>query len=140
MRGGRRGRGVMGSRGGTETNRARVKRQGAEKKRVKRMRGCEHDNDRVSERGSLNERPTERDESMWNTKGDRHRHLSHCTSVSLTLPLSVFFFLYFPPFLTCLFILLSTFFFFFLFKKHLSLLIFFFFLSCLPSLTLIFFP
>lgn len=32
------GRGVMRSSGGTETNRARVKRRGAEKKRVKRMR------------------------------------------------------------------------------------------------------
>lgn len=107
------GRGVMGSRGGTETNRARAKRRRAEKKRVKRKRVCEHDNDRVSERGSVNERPTERDESMWNTKGDRHRHLSHCTSGSLTLPLSIFSFLFLSPSLTCLFIPLSTFFSFF---------------------------
>lgn len=85
----------MGWRGGTETNRAGVKRRGAEEKRVKRMREREHDNDRVSERGSVNERQTERDESMWNIKGDRHCHLSHCTSVSLTLPLSIFFHLSF---------------------------------------------
>lgn len=70
----------------------RVERRGAEKKRVRRMRECEHDNDRVSERGSVNERLTERDESMWNTKGE-----TTATSLTARLYLSLsplFVFLY----------------------------------------------
>lgn len=127
MRGGRR---VLSSRGGTETNRARVKRRGAEKKRGKRMRKCQHDNDRVSERGSVNERLTERDEFMWNTKGDRHCHLFHCMSASLTLFLSL------PlPFFTCLFILLSTLFCFLQTLSHCFFRLSF--LCQLPSLTLV---
>lgn len=79
---------MRGARGGTETNRARVNRRGAEQKRgEENERGCERDNDRVSERGSVNERPTERDESMWNTKADRHYHLS----LSPSLPPTFFF-------------------------------------------------
>lgn len=62
----------------------RVERRGAEKKRVRRMRECEHDNDRVSERGSVNERLTERDESMWNTKGE-----TTATSLTARLYLSL---------------------------------------------------
>lgn len=49
----------MSRKGGTEMNRARVKRRGAEEKRVKRMREREHDNDGASERGTVNERQTE---------------------------------------------------------------------------------
>lgn len=68
-----------------------VKRRGAEKKRVRRMRECEHDNDRVSERASVNERPTERDESMWNTKGETLPPLSLCACVSHSLRFSYFY-------------------------------------------------
>lgn len=67
----------------------RVERRGAEKKRVRRMRACEHDNDRVSERASVNERPTERDESMWNTKGETLPPLSLRACISHS-PLFVF--------------------------------------------------
>lgn len=51
----------MGSRGGTEATGARVKRRGAENKRVKRLRERERDNDRVSGRAGVNERLTEKD-------------------------------------------------------------------------------
>ena len=93
------------------------------------MRECEHDNDRVSGRGSVNERPTERDESMWNTKGDRHCHLSHCTSVSLTLAIFPFLYLLAYLFSTCLFTLSFT----FLKPSSLSHFLFFFFLCHLIS-------
>lgn len=69
----------------------RVERRGAEKKRVRRMRECEHDNDRVSERGSVNERPTERDESTWNTKGETLPPLSLRACISHSLRFSYFY-------------------------------------------------
>lgn len=69
----------------------RVERRGAEKKRVRRMRECEHDNDRVSERGSVNERLTERDESMWNTKGETLPPLSLRACISHSLRFSYFY-------------------------------------------------
>lgn len=69
----------------------RVERRGAEKKRVRRMRECEHDNDRVSERGSVNERLTERDESTWNTKGETLPPLSLRACISHSLCFSYFY-------------------------------------------------
>lgn len=62
------------------------------KSRGKKARSWEEKNDENekvrgwqwrSERASVKERPTEWDESMWNTKGDRHCHLSDTLFLSL---------------------------------------------------------
>lgn len=99
----------MGSRGGTETNRARVKRRGAAEKKGKKERECEHDNDRVSERAGVNERQAERererDESMWNTKGETDAaNLSLTVRLYLSLSPSSSFATFF---FTCLFLCCS---------------------------------
>lgn len=110
----------------TETNRAGVKRRGAEKGKGWKEWECKHDNDRESERGSVNEKA---DRKAWIHVEHKRRQTvpppSLYVSISHSLHLS-----FFPhtfchlSFYTALYFSLLFLFFFFL--NHLRVLIFFF--------------